>query len=110
MNKLNFLLISVLFPRSSNCQDDRLEAEGSSIDDPRTPEAEAPEEDVKNLEYEEADLAIILEGDANRTPQRSCSTSTLPREGESDPEVEFLEEKMKDAETGPVPIREKRKK
>ena len=109
MNKLNFLLISLLFPRSSNCQDDRLKAEGSSIDDPRTPEAEAPEEDVQNdLEFEEADG--MNEGDANRTPQRSCSTSTLPHEGESDPEVEFLEEKRMDAETGPVPVREKRKK
>ena len=36
--------------------------------------------------------------------------STLPREGESDPEVEFLKEKRMDAETGPVPDREKRKK
>ena len=83
MNKLNFLLISLLFPRSSNCQDDRLEAEGSSIDDPGTPEAEAPEEDVKKSNPE----VQFLKEKRKSTPPR--------RETESDPEVLFLEEKRK---------------
>ena len=84
MNKLNFLLISVLFPRSSNCQDDRLEAEGSSIDDPGTPEAEAPEEDVMKSNPE---LLFLKEKRKKKKRKKLCG-----RETESDSEVQFLKE------------------
>ena len=109
MNKLNFLLISLLFHRSSPFQEVGYEAEGSSIDDPGTPEASAPEDDVMKFipeglflkEKRKKKKRKKLRGhetdsDTDVLFLKEIKKSTLPgRKTESDSEVLFLKEKKR---------------
>ena len=88
MNKLNFLLISLLFHRSSPFQEVGYEAEGSSIDDPDwDPEPESPEDDVMK------DLPVGLSLKEKRKKKKR--KKLRGRQTDSDTDVMFLKEVKK---------------